>query len=230
MIDIHAHILPEVDDGSRSMEESLALLKESSQQGISDVVLTPHYRGNYLTERKELEEKFAALKEKAEQAGIPVRLYLGQEIYLDKDFKEFITTTETLDLNGSGYILVEFDFYEDTDIADVVYELNGLGYKKVIVAHFERYFHADLSDARSVKDVGGYIQVNADSILGKEGRAIKKKVMALFENGLVDFVAGDVHHNRENCMAKAFKVIKRKFGEIVANKVFLKNASKIIKG
>ena len=185
MIDIHAHILPEVDDGSRSMEESLALLKESSQQGISDVVLTPHYRGNYLTERKELEEKFAALKEKAEQAGIPVRLYLGQEIYLDKDFKEFITTTETLDLNGSGYILVEFDFYEDTDIADVVYELNGLGYKKV---------------------------------------------MALFENGLVDFVAGDVHHNRENCMAKAFKVIKRKFGEIVANKVFLKNASKIIKG
>ena len=72
MIDIHAHILPDVDDGSRSMEESLSLLKESCQQGISDVVLTPHYRGNYITEKKELEEKFSALKEIIRFASVEV--------------------------------------------------------------------------------------------------------------------------------------------------------------
>ena len=229
MIDIHSHYLHLVDDGSRSIEESLQMLSEAVSQGVSAVLLTPHYSEKFSLEQKVIEQRFEELKNAVKDANIPLELYLGQELYLDKNFKSVIEKKEFFSLAKSKYILVEFNSYNDTDIADVVYEVRKLGYQ-VIVAHFERYDYATIRDAISVKEAGGYIQVNADALFEKGYRAYKKKIKEYFNQGLVDFVASDIHPNRKNCMAKAYKWVKKKYGEETANAVFKENAEKIIKG
>ena len=88
MIDIHAHILPNVDDGSNGMEESLKMLKDAEQQGITDVILTPHYRKEYDKTEQELLEEFNSFCAEKNKQGIDVNLFLGQEIYIEKDFKK----------------------------------------------------------------------------------------------------------------------------------------------
>lgn len=81
MIDIHSHILPEVDDGSKNIEQSLEMLKEAERQGITDIILTPHYRHEYLTKKEHIEKNFAQLKTAAKEHDINISLYLGQEIF-----------------------------------------------------------------------------------------------------------------------------------------------------
>ena len=130
-------------------------------------------------------------------------------------------------MNGTDFILAEFNFFKPVDIVDAVFELSHRGYK-VIVAHFERYPYADLDDAIDIKANGGLIQVNAASIIGKNGFKSKAMVKKLFERGLVDFVASDIHANRKNNLLKAYGIIKKKYGEEVAKEVFENNAKVLI--
>lgn len=226
MVDIHSHILHEVDDGSNSLENSLKMLKESSRQGIDRIILTPHLRGGFNCDRETIEVAFNELKAATENAGINVELFLGREIRIDKYFKNTLENAERM--ANSNYILAEFDFFENTDIADCVYEIKRLG-SKVIVAHFERYSYASLDDAYAIKDEGGLIQINADSLFGRSGVKARKIANALIEEGLCDFVASDYHYNRVNLMGKAYKKVARKYGQETADKLFILNADKILK-
>lgn len=227
MIDIHSHILPFVDDGSDGMEKSLSMLRKCMQEGVTDLILTPHHRRTFVASREKLQAEFMALEEAKKQSGINVNLYLGQEIYYKNDTKELLNKGELLALNGSKYILIEFGFFEYRDVAEAVYELKAAGYIPV-VAHPERYTYFSLSDAQEVKELGGLIQVNAPSISGDSKKACLKKVKRLFKEGLVDFVSSDAHYGRNGSMAEAYKWVKKKFGTETAEKTFTLNAKKII--
>lgn len=227
--DIHAHILPLVDDGAYSEQQSLNMVREAAVQGVTDIVLTPHYRGGYKKTGKELISAFEDFKNTVKNADIPVNLYLGQEIYIGEDFKSLFLEEKILTLNGTEYVLIEFDFGYERDIAETVYELKQIGYIPVI-AHFERYSYADIETALEIKELGGLIQINADSLVGKRKRKYKKLISELFVNELVDFVASDVHHNRPFLMKKARGYVSKRYGEAVAKKIFSENAEKIIKG
>ncbi len=229
MIDIHAHILPDVDDGSTGLDESIKMLRDAEQQGITDIILTPHYRRDYDKTEQELLTVFNGFCAEKEKQGINVNLYLGQEIYIEKEFKKKFKEGLYLPLCGTKYVLIEFEFNEDHDIAETVYDLLKMGYKP-IVAHIERYSYADRYVAREVKALGGYIQVNADSICGKYKRYLIRKVKALFEEDLVDFVASDIHQMRNIHMEKAYSFVSKKYGKQTAERVFKLNAEKIIKG
>ena len=226
MFDIHTHFLHGVDDGSRSLEETLKMLAESEEQGVKKVILTPHLRGNYNLDTDEITKKFEELKSAVAERGLGVELFLGREVRIDKYFKKVLNDTHRI--SGTEYILAEFDFFESTDIADAVYEIKRLGYK-VIVAHFERYSYASIDDAYAVKDEGGLIQINADSLFNKAGLKAKKMANALIKEGLCDFVASDMHFNRKNLMAKANKKVTAKYGEQTAKLLFSENALKLIK-
>ena len=228
MIDMHCHILPAVDDGSRDIGQSLEMLKEEVRQGVKDVVLTPHFRADYSTARARLEEKFAVLKDAAAKANIPVNLYLGQEIYHFSGMEKMLLNGTLLPLNGTKYVLVEFSLNRICDIAETVYTLKDKGYIP-IVAHIERYFYADLSVAAEVKEIGGLIQINAESVLGGIGKThMHKRALAIIKAGFSDFVASDFHYARKNMMAKAFIKVKKKFGEETAHKLFCENAKAFI--
>ena len=229
MIDIHSHLLPLVDDGSEKEEISLDLLRESVSQGVNAMILTPHLRGEYDLPPQTLREKFAEFKSKVESEGIPIKLYLGQEIYVGRKYKDLFRNGEILTMNDTKFVLIEFDFDKKQDVAETVYEIKTMGYIP-IVAHIERYGYADLDCAYEVKENGGYIQVNSASIVGKHKRFYLRKIKKLFKNGLVDFVASDLHSTRQNATKDAYQYISKKFGEDVAEKVFKSNAQMILEG
>ncbi len=228
MIDIHTHILPFVDDGSADADLSLSMLKECVEQGITDVILTPHYRKMYKKTPSELKSEFEKFKSLAE-GQLPINIYLGQEFYIDGDYKANINKGEALTINDTKYLLIEFEYINDVEMVDIVYEIKMLGYVP-IVAHYERYFDSDLSQAIEIKNVGGLIQVNADSLVGASKKFYHKLIKQLFKNDLVDFVASDVHYDRENLLSKAKRFVEKKYGKEMANRLFIENAKKLIEG
>ena len=227
MIDIHAHILHAVDDGSKDTEQSLLMLKEAERQGVTDIVLTPHYRADYLPESVEVKERFEELKTLAADNGIKVNLYLGQEIFVFGDLVKAIKNGTVFSVNGGKYVLTEFSAKHEMDIPETVYMLVKNGYIP-IVAHIGRYFYADVETAREVKEIGGRIQVNASSIC--DSLKYRRKVYTLIKAGLVDYVASDVHYHRKNRMQKAYKKIAKKFGQQTADELFNENAKAVLQG
>ena len=229
MIDIHSHVLPCVDDGSEGYAQSLEMLKNSVQAGVTDIVLTPHFRGRYVCGAQQLNAEFEDFKKKVASENIPVNLYLGQEIALHKGIKASLEKGELLTLNNTKFLLLELDYEGYADAVEEVYELKRRGFIPVL-AHIERFPNVSVQDVIEIKSLGGYIQVNASSIANKDSRTDRKKVKKLFKLGLVDFVASDIHSHRTNFMAQAYEIVKNKYGEDTANAVFSENAKKIIQG
>ena len=227
MIDIHAHILHKVDDGSKDTEQSLAMLKEEERQGVTDIVLTPHYRADYLPKSDDIRAKFSELKALAAKRGIKAKLHLGQEIFVFDHVVKSIKDGKVLSIDGGKYVLVEFSSKREMDIPETVYMFVKNGFIPII-AHIGRYFYADTETAREVKELGGLIQVNASSLCNSF--RYRRKVVAFIKAGLVDFVASDVHFDRKNFMLKAYKKIEKKFGKNTADKLFTENAKAVIGG
>ncbi|MBQ8426598.1 MAG: hypothetical protein IJX16_02425 [Clostridia bacterium] len=229
MVDIHSHLLPFVDDGSDGYEMSIELLKNACNQGVTDVVLTPHYRHEFVEDEQSILENFEKFKQIVNESGLKVNLYIGREVFIYNDYKEAISGVKPNCLNGTKYILVEFDFDTVVDIVNIVYELARKGYIP-IVAHLERYEYANLNTAVEIKQSGGLIQVNAQSLVNPERRSQKKFLTTLLDENLVDFVASDIHANRKYLMKKAFNKVLKKYGRDTASAVFYQNAQNIIKG
>lgn len=226
MIDIHSHILPAVDDGCKDLSQALSLIKEEQRQGITDIVLTPHYRAEYLPKKEKIEKQYALLKKAVNDAGIAVNLYLGQEIFVFDGVVNSIKNGRLFTLNGSKYVLAEFPTKYEKDIAEAVYTFVAEGFIP-IVAHIERYFYADIETAKEIKELGGLIQVNASSLCNTFG-AYKRKTTAFIKEGLVDFVASDVHFKRKNLMLKAYNKVAKKFGRETADRLFTENAKVLL--
>ncbi|MBP5686375.1 MAG: hypothetical protein J6W87_01160 [Clostridia bacterium] len=226
MTDIHSHALPFVDDGSESKEDSVAMLKEEEAQGVTSVICTPHYSSPFLKEKAELSERVEEFNAFAKEKGVKANLFLGQEIYVTDRTLPLLKEDRLLTMNGTKYVLAEFSTTHRSDVTEAVYMLKLKGYTP-IVAHIERYSYLTVVDAKEIKSLGGLIQVNAASVMGKPKAEYKKRVKKLIKAGLVDFVASDVHFVRKNRMKEAYGYIKRKFGEETAEKLFVSNAKKL---
>ena len=230
MIDIHTHILPLVDDGSKSIENSLRMLNELSANGVTHAFLTPHYRGKYVANKEVLKTEFEKFKSTAKD--IPINLYLGREIYCDRESLNLLSEGKLLTLNGTKYALLEFHYYNRADIVDAVYTAKTRGFIP-IVAHIERYEYLDfkdLDDVFEIKSLGGLIQVNASSLVKKADKTYFKRVKRLLRFDLVDFVASDCHDFRPIRIGEARKFIEKRYGKDRAVKLFDTNALPIING
>ncbi len=226
MIDIHAHYIQNVDDGSESLENSISMIEEALENGVTDIICTPHYRENFKLPYLEVNKKFEELKKAIKEKNINVNLYLGREVYCEKGVKNLLLS-DNFSMNNTKYVLIEFSSYNSDDMEQIVYELNLKGFIP-IVAHIERYCNVSIDDAIDVKDAGGLIQINASSLFGKDKKYFKKKVKALLRENLVDFVASDVHEDRINHMKEAYLYVSKKCGKEYANLIFNENAKKII--
>jgi protein-tyrosine phosphatase len=228
MIDIHTHIIPFIDDGSSSIEHSLAMIDEAIHQGITDIICTPHYRKNiFIANVEDIKEKYQMIKDRTKDKTI--RLFLGQEIYCNKinEVIEMVNNGTVITLNNSKYILLEFSYTNKIDISEIVYVTSLKGYIPII-AHTERYHYLDVEAVKEIKNSGGFIQINASSLMGKEGIRQRKFVFTLFREKLVDFVASDIHEKRKNWMSKAYRLVVKKFGQDYGQKVFFENALTIL--
>ena len=226
MIDIHSHILPFVDDGSASLEKSFALIKEEVENGIDRIVLTPHYKsGHYETKPEKIKEVFEFFKNQVYEKISGVKLFLGQEVYVDESVYNKIKNVNLITINDTNCILIEFNFFDETDIQNYVYNIIKLGFTPII-AHIERYSYLDWSLLHVLKSMGALIQVNSDCIIGKYGKSFQKKALKAIKSGLIDFISSDLHFSRQCNMQKAYKIIAKKTSKEVADNLFVYNAEK----
>lgn len=217
MIDTHCHILPYVDDGAQNMENALELLEVEAQQGVTEVCLTPHFRSGMFTSSDEkIQAQFERLKQNAAAEKIPVKLHLSREYYYNSDFQEILQQNKVLPMGSRNVILVEFRY--STPFASLV-EASGfirqLGYRPMF-AHVERYecIQEQPALAQDLINMGTMIQLNADGILGLEGRKQKKTCLWLLKNHCVFVVASDAHDTQYRAphLEKCAAYLDRKFG------------------
>lgn len=227
MIDIHSHVLPFVDDGANGYEESLSMLKQFINIGVTDVFLTPHVESaSTKANRSKQIEYFNKLQKRVLEEDLNINIYLGAEVRYrfntKLDYKEYT-------LGNSNYILIEFSSRE-TEAEEIVYNLKRKGFIPII-AHAERY-PFEYKHYHQLKNSGALIQVNASSVLGRKGRKTKKLIYKLFEDKLVDFVASDAHGSifRRSLMDRAYKVLSKHIDKKYLEAVFYSNAKKIIHG
>lgn len=229
MIDVHCHILPDVDDGCVG-EESLAMLDECVKNGAKDIFCTPHFRSPYLAEKEVICNKFHVFYDKAKAVYPDVNLYQGQEIRYSPETLKALLDGRLLTMNSTKCVLLEFDFFEFEDISEICYTFTLKGYIP-IVAHVERYFYVDsLDKVEEIKASGALIQINSDSVTGFNGKGCKKFVYKLIKEGLVDFVASDYHFCRTNTFKLAYDKINKKFGKQAAEALFYENPKIMIYG
>ncbi len=229
MIDIHSHILPFVDDGSDSVKGSIQLIKNQIKNGVNKIILTPHFKTDkYVVSKEELLKTFESFEREVKANNLEIKLYLAQEVYVGGDFYDKLSKGEFLTVNNTKNILIEFNCYLETDILKHVSKIVSLGYTPII-AHIERYVYYDFHNLYDLKKMGALIQVNASSIVGKSGKVVQDVVFDAIYNGYIDFVASDLHKGRKSYMLKAYKKVKKLFGEETAEKLFKDNAQNILK-
>lgn len=232
MIDMHCHLLFGVDDGSPTIEESVKMLEEAKKQGIDTVILTPHYRhGMFPYPKEEIEANFGKLQPYADQLGI--KLFLGTEYHVNTQIVEAFTSGRCHTLADSRYVLSEYEHHSEYSfIKQMTQELILHGYLPII-AHVERYrcMVEAPERANELQEMGAFIQMNADAVLGLEGHGPKKYCKKLLKEGWADMIASDSHGiDKRSChMEKCYTYVGKKFGTDYADALFMDNALEILK-
>ena len=228
LVDTHCHILPEVDDGPRNMEETRQMLQEAYEDGIRYIIATPHHhprRGR--KSPKQLRRQLKLVREEAAQISDELRIYLGTEIYFGQDIPERLREERILTMNRTRYVLVEFSPGDPLDyICQGIQQIQMKGYE-VILAHIERYqcMYKNIENVEHLKHMGVRIQVNADSITGESGWKAKRFVRRLIDERLVFCVGTDAHDpkRRPPRMKKAAEYVEKKCVEYYARRIFFIN-------
>lgn len=198
MKDLHNHILPGLDDGCKNEEESLKMLEEIISSGVREIVFTPHYivDTKYTANNKEKQKAFLKLKKIIEKNNLPIKVYLGNEIFFCDNILELIKKGEISPINDSKCLLIEFSMMDLPYTAKNVFEeLISAGYE-VILAHPERYYFVkkNMDILNDFVSMGVHLQGNYTSLFGKYGRESKKVLKKLLKRGMIDILASDTHH------------------------------------
>lgn len=234
--DIHSHILFRVDDGSSSKEMSLEILKKEYEQGVTNVVLTPHYDiSGCMPSISRIKQHFEELTTAAKETLPQMKLYLGNEILACNDMVEMLDDGKLFSIAGSPYVLVEFypaSTYEDIEksLRDL---LNG-GYIP-IVAHCERYnclrkkFKViDRDKIKHLCEMGAYMQVNVTTVFRDDKKFVKKMI----ENDLLHFVASDAHSlgRRGVYWQECIKHLEKNYSDNYIKWLLVDNPTKVLEG
>lgn len=233
-IDIHSHVLPGMDDGSKNMEMTLAMLRVAEEEGIGTIYTTPHCMpGKGHPSLEKVEERIRQVQAAAAEEGMNILLKKGTEYYYIEEMLEWMDEGKIITLGDSNCVLVEFEPYaEEKYIRNAVREILGYGYQPVI-AHVERYHNLmerKFTAIQWMREVGALIQVNCASVTGDNGFGTKQNVKSLLKNGLVDFVSTDAHRpeGRAPYIEKCAEILRKKYGDIYAAELTGGNARRFL--
>ena len=235
MIDIHCHILPSVDDGPDTLEDSLKMIEVAYKDGIRTIIATPHINHHIDFKGKmTIEESFFNLKKEVNERFKDLNIYLGSELYVSDGYLDIAEKNkEKIAINQNQYLLVEFQRNIDFDkILEAVHELRIRGYLPII-AHIEVYpCLMDCKKIEKLKSEGAYIQITGSSILGKQGKETASYLKSLITSSLVDFVASDGHSEkrRRPLLSNAREAVVKYTSEKNAKIIFEENPQKVIDG
>ena len=197
-IDIHCHMLPGVDDGSKSNEESLACLKVMRDAGFEKVICTPHYQyPRFPNVESDIQNRYDSMLldfTSLNAQNIPQMIGVAGEYRVDSGFSDRIKNNQFL-LVGGKYLLTEFSLHQQViGLDQVMFDLQMKNYE-IILAHPERYpyYSSASSKLQHLKDMGVYFQVNILSLIGFYGEDPRRKAFEMIEKGWVEFLGTDMH-------------------------------------
>ncbi|MBS3902005.1 MAG: hypothetical protein KGZ54_08320 [Dethiobacter sp.] len=196
MIDLHAHILPGVDDGPATWAAAIELCRQLVSQGVTGVVATPHFHPGGYPDTGHVLELAAELSDKLRSAGLPLTVYPGAEAYLVPELPQLVAAQAVLTLNNAGrYLLVELPLEEIPSCTEnVIFSLMLDGITPIL-AHPER--NARLRDKPEILitlvERGALVQVNAGSLVGEFGTRVQKFATDLVRQGMAHFLGSDAH-------------------------------------
>lgn len=193
---MHSHLIPGIDDGSKSMDETIGMLTKFENLGFKKVITTPHIMSDYFRNTPEIilggmEKVQAELK----RINLNIEFEAAAEYYYDETLMEKLKNKEKLLTFGDNYLLFEFSFHsEPSQIDNLIFEMITQNYKPVL-AHFERYvfLHGSIDKATEWREKGVNIQLNYNSLTGHYGPEVLKQARKLVDSGQIDFVATDCH-------------------------------------
>ena len=198
-VDIHSHLIPAIDDGVKTLESSIDIIKQLSEAGIKKIITTPHIAKEfYPNDQTTILGGLEKVKKKIEELVLRVELEAAAEYYMDQHLLNKLRNNEQLLTFGNKYLLFETAFLNKPPFFDeVIFEMFSNGYQPIF-AHPERYeYLADQPEFLfELKKRNVLLQVNAGSLIGYYSPRIKKMAKWMMKNELIDFLGSDIHHER----------------------------------
>ena len=195
-VDMHSHLIPSIDDGAKSLEESILLIKKLKNLGYKKLITTPHIMADsYPNTKESIYKGLNILKEELEKLNIDIQIEAAAEHYLDESFIDNLQNNKVLPI-ANEYLLFETSYIsKPINLEDLIYEIKIRGYKPIF-AHPERYRYIKELEVEysKLKELGVYFQVNTNSLNGYYGKDAKKKGLFLLDKGYIDFLGSDTHH------------------------------------
>ena len=235
MFDIHSHIIYHVDDGSRTPEESLALIRQDSAEGARDIIATPHYYVQYPTDPDRIRAELATIQNMADANGLDVHLYAGNEVLWFDSMTERLQSGEILTLADSHYTLIEFYPEESYQtILRAIRNVRNAGYRPII-AHAERFKAIQEHGLAEVRDLGAYVQLSTEPLSHKGLSGLfdreTKFIQKALRNQEADFLGTDMHRvdRRPPVLRDAIDWIERNLDRDYADAVLQGNAEAILR-
>ena len=192
--DMHSHVLPGIDDGAQTPEESIVLIKKMMDLGIRKIIATPHIMLDYYrNDHESIFNALAILKEELKVQNIDIDISAAAEHYFDESFEQRVEDRKVLTM-GDNYVLFEFSFInQPINAVAVIQKMRDMGYKPIL-AHPERYNYMDIDQLKRIRLMGCNLQLNTISLTGYYGKTTKKLAEEMVDNQMVDFISSDMHH------------------------------------
>jgi protein-tyrosine phosphatase len=237
MIDLHSHILPGIDDGARTMKESLALAQAYASAGYCQVIATPHLvMGTRWTPSVDrIKALVADLNRAIAKRGIALTVLAGMEIALDPQISELLDTGGLRSLGNSTYLLIETPFQQfPPGWEQIIFSIRAKGYA-ILLAHPERCMQlADNADGVDrLKNAGVFFQINLGSVSGRYGRAVARTAQAMLRRGQAHCLATDSHrvaHLDPECLQAVAHRIRETIGDENFDRISVENPQRILAG
>ncbi len=235
MIDFHCHILPELDDGARSMDESLEMAKRLFSMGFSAILATPHLVEDcFVWQEEAVSHHVALLNEACRQAGIQLTVYPGAEVTISPWVLELLAGGQLTTLNKSKYLLFELPLAQPLTefMEDIFFRLRTHGYR-LVLAHPERnlIFQEEPEKLLDLRKYELHYQLNLSSLTGHFGDVSRKLAINMLKQGLVTFVGSDAHHPGKGRMGDiplALDLLRRCVGEAGMYSLLKKNPLNVL--
>lgn len=232
MIDIHTHILPGIDDGATDLQDTLEILKALKEQGVTQIVATPHIiTGVYNNDKSIIKNKVTDVEYLIKDTNLNIKIHPGAELYLEPDIIQKVKD-QKLTLAGSNYVLIETALQQFPDnFEEILFNFQQEGFRPII-AHAERFnpFMENIDYLLQIVNRDIYIQMNSGSILGAYGNAVRELALTMLNIGCVHVVASDVHglKKRPILMKDAYEFVAVEFSSTLAENLFYMNPQRIL--
>jgi len=194
-VDLHSHLIPGIDDGARTVEESVTLVRKMAGMGFEKLIMTPHVMSDaYRNTPETIRDGLERLRDAVRAAGIAMELEASAEYYLDEGFPKILSDKQVLPIAGK-YLLFETSYLaRPNNMFELVYEIKAHGYVPIL-AHPERYRYIKDMEAeyRELKELEVLFQIDTTSLGGHYGKDAQKKARFLMQKGWIDLVGSDTH-------------------------------------